>query len=390
MKMVRDIYREFKNRFDEEPILISAPARVNLIGEHTDYNDGFVLPAAVDKVIVLAMAPNEINEIRIFSMDMDESCEVDLIEDLKKHELNWANYILGVVDQFQKNSEKIGGFDCVFGGDSPIGAGLSSSAALEGGVSLGLSILFSIPVSKLEMAKLSQKAENEFVGMQCGIMDQFASLHGEKGHVLKLDCRSLEYEAIPFRRTDIAILLCDTGIHRELTSSEYNTRRQQCEDGIKILKQKGYEIENLRDVLPSMLEKHKDDLPGVVYERCRFVLDENDRVTAACEDLLKDDFDSFGQLMYQSHYGLRDLYEVSCEELDVLVEIAETAEGVYGSRMMGGGFGGCTINLVQKNKVENFAESVKKTYYQEIGEEIEIYQASISDGTKQISTDLFL
>lgn len=388
-RLIDNIVSEFKCRFGNDPILVKSPGRVNLIGEHTDYNNGFVLPAAIDKVIALALAPNEINRARLFSVDMDEYVEIALCSELEKNKNQWANYILGVVDQLQKNGYKISGFDCVFGGNIPIGAGLSSSAALEGGVAFGLSELFDLSVPKLEMAKLSQKAENEFVGMQCGIMDQFASIYGKKGHVLKLDCRSLEFEEIPFRRSDIKIILCDTGVHRELTSSEYNIRRRQCEEGVKTLKNHYLEIESLRDVDLSTLEENMGDFTPLVFQRCKFVLEENARVEEACTDLIHDDFKSFGQRMYQSHYGLRDLYEVSCEELDALVEIAETIDGVFGARMMGGGFGGCTINLVEKSAVEDFMDEIQKKYQEKIREDIEIYQASIGDGTRLISTELF-
>ncbi|MDZ7718473.1 MAG: galactokinase [Balneolaceae bacterium] len=382
--MVKKIYNDFKSRFDTEPILIQSPGRVNLIGEHTDYNEGFVLPAAIDKVIVLGCAANESKKARLHSIDMKESFEVDLSKDLEKSDYHWANYILGVVDQLKIRGDKIEGFDCVFGGDIPIGAGLSSSAALEGGVVLGLSKLFDLSISKTEMAKIGQAAENHFVGMQCGIMDQFANLHGKEGHALKLDCRSLEFELYPFHRSDIKIILCDTNVHRELTSSEYNIRRQQCEEGVQILKQFDYDIKSLRDVSMQMLKKHMGDFTPVVFERCIFILEENKRVEAACEALTNDDLETFGKLMYESHYGLRDLYEVSCKELDVLVEITEKLEGVFGSRMMGGGFGGCTINLVKEEFVDEFIRSVERKYSEKIGDDLEIYQASINDGTKQI------
>lgn len=389
-KMIQKIYNDFKSRFDTDSILIQSPGRVNLIGEHTDYNEGFVLPAAIDKVIVLGFAPNESKKARLHSVDMQESCEVDLGKELEKSDNHWANYILGVVDQLQKRGDKIGGFNCVFGGDIPIGAGLSSSAALEGGVVLGLSKLFDLSISKTEMAKIGQAAENRFVGMRCGIMDQFANIQGKEGHALKLDCRSLEFELYPFRRSDIKIILCDTNVHRELTSSEYNIRRQQCEEGVQILKQFNPDIKSLRDVDLQTLKKHAGDFTPTVFRRCKFVLEENNRVEAACKALTNDDLDTFGQLMYKSHYGLRDLYEVSCEELDVLVEIAETMDGIFGSRMMGGGFGGCTINLVKEEFVDQFIGSVKTHYKEKVGDGLKVYQASISDGTKQISKKTFL
>ncbi len=386
-RLIDNVFSEFNRRFDNDPILVKAPGRVNLIGEHTDYNEGFVLPAAIDKVIILGFALNESKKARLYSIDMKESCEIDLKKDLEKSDHHWANYILGVVDQLQKRGETIGGFDCVFGGDIPIGAGLSSSAALEAGVVLGLSKLFDLSISKTEMAKIGQAAENHFVGMQCGIMDQFANIQGKEGHALKLDCRSLEFELYPFRRSDIKIILCDTNVHRELTSSEYNIRRQQCEEGVRIMKKYYPDVKSLRDLdLPS-LKKHMGDFNPTVFQRCKFVLEENDRVEAACEALINDNLETFGKLMYESHYGLRDLYEVSCKELDALVEIAETLDGVYGSRMMGGGFGGCTINLVKKEFVDEFINSMETQYRKKVGDGLEIYQASISDGTKQIFKD---
>lgn len=378
------ITKEFRTRFQNDCIVIHAPGRVNLIGEHTDYNNGFVLPAAIDKKIVLALGRNSLKKIRLYSVDMKQSFEVDLETPLSKSGLHWPDYILGVVDQLQRNGYETEGFDCVFGGDIPIGAGLSSSAALEGGTALGLSELFGLSLSKMEMTVLSQKAENEFVGVQCGIMDQFASIHGKTGHVIQLDCRSLEYELVPFRNPDVDIVLCDTNVHRELASSEYNIRRQQCEEGVRILQKYNPEIESLRDVELPLLEKYRDELRPVIYNRCKFVVEENGRVIDASEALVNNDFDLVGQKMYESHAGLRDLYEVSCLELDILVDIAGTADGVYGSRMMGGGFGGCTISLVNKNATEKFAATIQKEYSKKTGNEIPVYRASIADGTKRI------
>lgn len=385
-RLIDNIVSEFNSRFDNEPTLVKSPGRVNLIGEHTDYNNGFVLPAAIDKVIVLAMAANGLNKCRLYSMDMNESTEVELSMDLNKHELHWVNYILGSADQLLKNGYEVEGFDCVFGGNIPIGAGLSSSAALEGGIIYGLSNLFDLAVSKLDMAKMGQKAENEFVGMQCGIMDQFANIYGKKGHVLKLDCRSLEYETYPFRRPDIKIILCDTGVHRELASSEYNIRRQQCEEGVRTLQNHDTSIQSLRDVNLDTLKKYRGEFNPVVFQRCQFVLEENERVEASCESLVKDDFEAFGKKMYESHYGLRDIYEVSCKELDTLVEIAESTDGVYGARMMGGGFGGCTINLVEDSQMESFKEKITDGYFERTGKKLKIYQTKISGGTHLVET----
>lgn len=383
--LINNIKRTFNEQFGAEPVMIKSPGRVNLIGEHTDYNDGFVLPAAIDKMIVLALAPNNLNRIRLFAVDMDQpEFETDITTQFEKSGLGWPDYILGVVDQLQKQGVQIGGFDCVFGGDIPIGAGLSSSAALEGGILTGLSSLFDLNLTTLEMAKIGQKAENEFVGVQCGIMDQFANLHGNCDSVIRLDCRSLEYSLYPFAREDIAILLCDTKVRRELASSEYNVRRKQCEEGVQILKEFDPTIINLRDVKHDFLEQHRDKLSDVVYNRCRYVLDENQRVLDACDHLLQGDIESFGQKMYESHYGLRDQYEVSCRELDILVEATESLDNVLGSRMMGGGFGGCTINLVFENGIEDITDQINRHYQTELDKPIEVYVAKIGKGASEL------
>jgi galactokinase len=384
--LIQQIKDNFRQKFGEDYILIQSPGRVNLIGEHTDYNDGFVLPAAIDKTMILAMAPNHTDKFRVYSADMEESFETNIGKDFEKNGQSWVNYILGSVDQLGKSGHEVSGFDCVFGGDIPIGAGLSSSAALEGGVIYGLAQLFDLELSKMEMALMGQRVENDFVGVQCGIMDQFVNIHGKEGHALKLDCRSLEFERYPFRRSDIYIILCDTGIRRELADSEYNIRRSQCEEAVRILQQFSEETEvgSLRDVSHDLLNTYRDKVEPVVYRRCKYVLDENQRVLDACDDLLNDDFESFGNRMYSSHNGLRDLYEVSCRELDTLVSIAEESTGVLGARMMGGGFGGCTINLVEEEAADRFIETIGREYKETIGSEIEMYQASLSGGTKQL------
>lgn len=376
-----NIIAEFRNRFGSLPIIVESPARVNLIGEHTDYNDGFVMPAAIDKMIILALAPNNQNRMRLFAADMKQTeFEIGMSDQFEKSGMGWPDYILGVVDQLQKRGYHVGGFDCLFGGDIPIGAGLSSSAALEGGILTGLSALFDLKLSTLQMAKMGQKAENQFVGVQCGIMDQFANLHGKTGRVIRLDCRSLEYSFFPFEREDISILLCDTKVRRELASSEYNMRRKQCEEGVRILREFDPTIRSLRDVKHKFLEYRRDALPGVVYNRCRYVLDENQRVLDACNNLLEGDFESFGKKMYRSHYGLRDLYEVSCRELDVLVDATESLDAVLGSRMMGGGFGGCTINLVLENKIETVTDQIDCHYKTDLEKPVEFYVAKIGKG----------
>ncbi len=377
----------FRKEFNSDPVLIHSPGRVNLIGEHTDYNDGFVLPAAINKRIILAMAPNSLGKIRMFAADMEEKrYETALQTEFKKSGLHWPDYILGVSEHLQKKGYSIDGFDLVFGGDIPIGAGLSSSAALEGGVVFGLAELFGLELNRTEMAKIGQLAENHFVGVQCGIMDQFANLHGQEGSVIKLDCRSLEFEHYPFDRDDLRILLFDTKVRRELASSEYNIRRRQCEEGVSILKEFDPSIKNLRDVSDDLLENHKEKLSEVVYNRCRYVLDENKRVLDACTYLQQGDFKRFGKLMYGSHYGLRDLYEVSCRELDILVDATESLDAVLGARMMGGGFGGCTINLVLEEEVGSVVESVKAYYKEKLGKTVEHHVAKIAQGVSVLET----
>ena len=376
---IQDSYSRY---FTGEPVLIHSPGRVNLIGEHTDYNKGFVLPAAIDKVIFLAMSRNNLEVIRLHSVDMEpDYFETPVSEVYEKTGVDWADYIIGVVDQLQKKGHKIGGFDCTFGGDIPIGAGLSSSAALEGGIAFGLSHLFDLNLTLLEMTKTAMRAENKFVGVQCGIMDQFASLHGKKGRVIKLDCRSLEYELYPFKWDHVRVLLCDTHVRRALAGSEYNIRRRQCEQGVSLIRQADPSVQSLRDVSFEQLESLKNKMDEVVYRRCRYVLEENKRVTDACEDLIKNDLAAFGQKMYQSHYGLRDDYEVSCSELDTLVDATEQLEGVLGARMMGGGFGGCTINLVSMDRLDDTMDQILNYYLESTGKEPGFHVVKIGAGT---------
>lgn len=380
-RLTRKVVKEFQTRFGDDFILVESPGRVNLIGEHTDYNEGFVLPAAVNKSIVLALTANNTNKAEIYSVDNDETFEAVILDDLKKSDLGWPNYILGIMDQLQKLDYEPKGFDCVFGGNVPIGAGMSSSAALECGILFGLNELFDLEISPVQMAQLAQKAENNFVGVKCGVMDQFVSLNGRKGCVLKLDCRSLDYVLYPFNRKDVHIVLCDTGVRRELVSSEYNTRRQQCEAGVMTLQRYDEKIRSLRDVNLDLLEEYKNEMEPVVYKRCRFVIEENERVHKACEDLKKGDLISFGERMYASHKGLRDQYEVSCKELNLLAESALNIEGVLGARMMGGGFGGCTINLVEEDHLERVKAYIKDYYKKETGYSSKIYQTQVSGGT---------
>lgn len=378
----------FQDRFGYAPLLIRAPGRVNLIGEHTDYNEGFVLPAAIDKEIIFAVGLNDSSTARLFSYDEDAAYTLDLTA-VQPGQTHWANYLKGVVAQFQKRGLRVPGFDCVFGGNVPIGAGMSSSAAVECGLAFALNELMKTELARLELARMSQLAEHEFAGVMCGIMDQFASLFGKAGYVVRLDCRSLEYEYFPFNTSDYRLVLCNSGVKHSLASTEYNTRRQECEQGVAVLQQHYPQVQSLRDATPEQLAKHRAELGDVVYRRCLYVVRENQRVLHACQHLTEGDMAAFGEQMYASHAGLRDDYEVSCRELDVLVEIARTTPGVLGSRMMGGGFGGCTINLVEVAHVEEFIRTATTSYKEQLDLRLETYQTTIVDGVGKLTPTAF-
>ncbi len=378
--MDQEIRNEFKSRFESEPLLVCAPGRINIIGEHTDYNMGFVLPAAIDKHIIYAINKNGTDKHRFFSYDLKDEVEI-IAENIKPIEKQWANYLLGVIAQINKTGKKIDGIDCVFGGDIPLGAGLSSSAALETGFAFALNEIFDLGFSKMELVKMSQIAEHEYAGVKCGIMDQFASVFGKKDHVIRLDCRSLEYKHFPLKLDNYNVLLCDTQVKHSLASSEYNTRRQECETGVEILKKYDNSIESLRDVSMEMLSEHESEFDPVVYKRCKFVVGEVDRLIEACDELEKGNVKRVGELMYETHAGLRDNYAVSCKELDILVDIAEKSGVVIGSRMMGGGFGGCTINIVHKDHENEFSTKVTEEYKKQAGIDLKIYKVSVEDGT---------
>jgi len=384
MYYIEQVQKKFKKLFNETPIIVRSPGRVNLIGEHTDYNMGFVLPAAIDKSIYFVISPRTDDTCKVFAIDMNDNCEF-LISDLRFSKKGWPNYLMGVVDQLNKAGYKIKGFNCVFGGDIPIGAGLSSSAALEAGLAFSLNHIYNLKIDKLSIVKLLQKAENEFVGVKCGIMDQYINIFGAAKKVLKIDCRSLEYEYYPFVNDDLRIVLCNTMVSHSLASSEYNTRRVQCENGVKILQQVNPQIKNLRDVPPEMLLKYKSKFDDVIFRRCKYVVEEIERVAKACEDLKGNNFISFGKRMNETHNGLSKDYEVSCNELDFFVEEASHHSYVLGARMMGGGFGGCTINLVQKDFVEEFSHSIEEAYQKKFDRKPEIYICRIEEGTHIIN-----
>ncbi len=369
----------FKALFGADYRFFSAPGRINLIGEHTDYNDGFVLPAAIDKKIHLAIRPAVKRAAHIVSVDFDEAVEVNL-DGPQPNLPHWALYPYGVVKELQADGHKTGGFHAVFGGDIPTGAGLSSSAAIESAFASALNVLFALNADRFTLAKTGQRAEHNYVGVRCGIMDQFASFFGKENHVIRLDCRSLEHEYYPLDLEDYRLLLIDTQVKHSLASSAYNARRQQCENGVKIVQNKYPLVKSLRDATLEMLEEHKALLGEEVWRRCSYVVEENQRVLNACEALLKGDTKKLGELMYLSHRGLQEKYEVSCKELDLLVEIAAETEGVIGSRMMGGGFGGCTINLVSRSALDTFRNKASGAFLKAFGHQPLCYDVNTGDG----------
>ncbi len=385
--LAQAIHSDFQQRFGYAPLLVRAPGRVNLIGEHTDYNGGFVLPAAVDKEIVFAVGLNGGAQLRLVAHDLGETLTLTSAAEISPSETHWANYLLGVAAQLQQRGVAVPGFDCVFGGTMPMGAGMSSSAAVECGLAFALNQLLNSGFDKMELARLAQKAEHTYAGVQCGIMDQFASLFGRPGQVVRLDCRSFDYAYFPFDTSASRIVLCNSGVKHSLASSAYNTRRQECQQGVSVLQQHYPEVKSLRDATLAQLEAHRAELDPVVFRRSTYVVQENTRVETACRHLEAGDLAAFGREMYASHAGLRDDYEVSCTELDALVAAAQGQPGVFGSRMMGGGFGGCTINLVAPDKVDEFIASVSAAYEQQFGRKLETYQTTIVGGVGAIGSE---
>ncbi len=381
--MIDNIRQKFISLYQGQPVIARSPGRINLIGEHTDYNKGFVLPAAIDKAIYFAVSPRQDDEIHLYAYDLDEHYSGN-IQSVEKSNMEWPDFILGSLQQLQKNGYPVKGFNGVIGGDVPLGAGLSSSAAVECASLFAFTKIFSLDIDRLTLVKFAQKAENEFVGVMCGIMDQFASAFGKKDHAIKLDCRSLEYEYERFKLTDIDIVLFDTNVKHSLASSAYNERREQCEKGVALIKEKYPEVNSLRDATPQMVEDILKPGDEVIYRRCSFIVKEIQRVISACEDLKHDDLISFGQKMYATHYGLSREYEVSCEELDFLVDYVKPNAHVIGARMMGGGFGGCTINLVKKDEREKLINQVSPAYKEATGLDLKVYVVAIENGTEII------
>jgi galactokinase len=376
------IPEQLKQFINTTTIVVRSPGRINLIGEHTDYNNGFVLPAAIDKAVYVAIEKNTGDKVSLYSVDFNEPVEIDLSA-IKPVPGHWSTYILGVVDQLIKRKYVIGGFKLSIYGDVPLGAGLSSSAAVECAAAFALNELFELGIAKIELVKIGQLAEHEYAGVKCGIMDQFASVFGKKDKVIRLDCRSLEYEYFPVDLRGYKIVLLDTQIKHSLASTEYNTRRNQCEEGVGLIKKKYPQVESLRDVTISMIEDCISH-DAIIYNRCRYVVEENDRLLEGCNDLKLGSLKNFGEKMFATHKGLSKQYEVSCKELDFLVEVVSGIPDVIGARMMGGGFGGCTINIIKEDKIEEVIKNAGEKYRMEFQKDLKLYIVQIEDGTSII------
>jgi len=385
MSIKTTLIEKFQRRFKTAPRLFRAPGRVNLIGEHTDYNDGFVFPAAIDFYTQVAAAPRPGHKLVVRSENYNEEVELDLQSFAPKPRKHWSDYVFGVALMLISAGHQVSGADLLIESNVPLGAGLSSSAALEVAVASALLGISKLIVGRKEIALLSQRAENDFVGARCGIMDQFICAHAQADTALLLDCRSLEYQVFPID-AGIALVACNTMVKHDLASGTYNQRRAECEEGVKRLKKFLPQIRALRDVSRKELDRYAHELPGVVLKRCRHVITEDERVTQAAECLRNHDPLGFGRLMAESHRSLRDDYEVSCTELDLMVGIAGRAEGVLGSRMTGGGFGGCTINLVRSEFVAQFSDLISTEYKNATGRSPEIYVSRPAGGAEEIPT----
>jgi galactokinase len=372
----------FRKKFPSEPAMYFSPGRINLIGEHIDYNDGFVLPAAINLGVYYAVAPNHGNTINFHSVDYDETFSVS-INDIKR-ESGWKNYLLGVLNEFLLLNKPVKGFDCAFAADIPVGAGMSSSAAVEAGLAFALNDIFDLGMNRTELALLCQRAEHNYPGVQCGIMDMYASLHGKKDHVLLLDCKSITHEYFPLKPNGHNIVLLNSKVHHSLASGEYNVRRLNCEQGLAILKNSlgihsFRDIGNVEDILPC-----KRIMTAAVFDCCTYVVEEIQRTKKAAVLLQQNDLAAFGKLMFETHWGLSKLYKVSCAELDFLVEHAKADDQVIGDRMMGGGFGGCTINIVREDAVDHFIEQTSTAYHKAFHIISEAYIVKPGEGTGRL------
>ena len=378
MSLSRKVVEKFFDIFNSEPTVFIAPGRINLIGEHTDYNGGFVMPAAIDKHFVFAASKRNDDRFCVHAIDLNEQLEFSITD--FNSQLLWAKYLLGVASSIQKSDKIFNGLNLVFSSNIPMGGGMSSSAALCSGFGFALNEIYGLGLSKIELAKIAQRAERDFAGANVGIMDPFASLHGKRDSLLFLDCRNLEFEYVPFLSSDYELLLIDTKVKHSLASSAYNKRRQACEEGVFQIKKEHAEINSLRDVSKDLLLDYNDILEQDVFEKCSYVIDEIERTRLAANLLKMGDLPSLGSLMYQTHWGLSKLYDVSCPELDLLVSLAEKSNYFVGSRMMGGGFGGCTINLIEKQSTIAITDEIKAKYFATFKTEPNFYPVALKEG----------
>ncbi|MFN8253116.1 MAG: galactokinase [Ferruginibacter sp.] len=376
------VLSEFEKRFNRQPNIYYSPGRINLIGEHIDYNSGYVMPAAIDKGIYYAVAPNNTSTIQFYALDFNESFSVELAA-VQKND-GWRNYVLSVVNEYNIAGLSLKGFDCVFGGDIPVGSGMSSSAAVEGGLAYALNDIFELGLNRKELALLCQRAEHNYPGVKCGIMDMYASLNGKKDAVILLDCDAVTHRYFPFSQQDYKIVLINSKVHHSLASGEYNVRRRYCEEGLAVLKQEPG-VQTFRDIKDvSLVEKYRPQMSDDVFNCCKYVVEEIGRTQVGGALLQHNDLHGFGKLMYQTHEGLSKLYKVSCEELDFLVEAAAEKKDIIGARLMGGGFGGCTINIIKKESAAETAASISQSYQNRFNILPEVYFVQICDGTNLI------
>ncbi len=381
-KLIQLAKEHFVKWFEEAPeYIFLSPGRINIIGEHVDYNDGFVLPAAINKYICFVVSKNVTTDCTIYAHDLNQSHQFDLNDELKPIDKMWANYILGVLHQLKEKGYSMQGFNMVFSSTIPMGAGLSSSAALECGIGYAMKRMFNLQLTKEAIALIGQKSEHTFAGVNCGIMDQFAAVFGKKNHVIKLDCNTLEYEYHKADFKKYSLLLLDSNVKHTHLTSGYNTRRQEVEQGLAMIQQHFSEVETFRNCTEAMVLELKEKLGETIFKRCHFVVKEIQRVQEAVDALEASDFTTLGKLMSETHYGLSKEYEVSCDEIDFLVDTAQQLPSVLGTRMMGGGFGGCSINLVEKGTEDDIISHVSKQYQSQFGIALKAYKVKISKGT---------
>lgn len=367
-------------------IKIKAPGRINILGEHTDYNNGFVMPSAIDKAIYFSIGKREDSKICISALDLENYYEANDINQLVAKSKDWSNHLVGVISEIKKLGFTFDkGVNVCFGGDIPNGAGLSSSAAVEAGIGFGLNEIFGFNLDLLQLAKIAQATEHNYVGVKCGIMDMYASLFSRKNQVIRLDCESLTHDYIPADFEKHTFILVNSAVKHNLADTEYNVRRNQCQVGVEALNHRFGNINTLRDATFEQLKQVKIVIDPITYKRCKYILDEKERVMLASEALTQHDFKKLGEIMNQTHEGLSKMYEVSCGELDFLASEARKIDGVLGSRMMGGGFGGCTLNLIKKEAEAEFREKIKVAYLHEFGINPEIYTANLSEGVHKLA-----